>query len=53
MKKLKEGKTKEGEMKNFPWLTIIKKSGIVICEVCKLFNPRNRFVVNYYFFNIK
>jgi hypothetical protein len=43
---------KEGEMKEFPWITIIKYSGIFICEICKLFNPRNKFVVNF-FFNIK
>jgi hypothetical protein len=41
-------KWKEGEMKKFPWITIIKNSGTFICEICKLLFPRHQFVVNYF-----
>jgi hypothetical protein len=33
--------------KKLPWVTIIENPAIVICEICKLINPRNKFVVNY------
>jgi hypothetical protein len=47
MKKWKEGKMKD-ENKKFPWITIIKNAGIIICEICKLLNPRHLFVVIYF-----